>query len=108
VADALENIGLVWYKLKNYEESSTSYADALVARRKCIEYLNEKFTRQKGPRSNEVVMKYKQEVSACKLELANTLFYMALLRERQDKIGEAIMRCVSSVMLDLWPCSAEG
>jgi tetratricopeptide (TPR) repeat protein len=101
VADALENTGLVFYKLKNYEESSTRYADALVARRKCIEYLNEKFTKQKGPKSNEVVMKYKQEVSACKLELANTLFYMALLRERQDKIGEAIMRCVSCVHIRL-------
>ena len=95
VADSLENIGLVFYKLKDYEESSTRYADALVARRKCIELLNEKFTKQKGPKSNESIMKYKQEVSACKLELANTLFYMSLLRERQDKIGEAIMRCVS-------------
>ena len=95
MADSLENIGLVFYKLKNYEESSTRYADALIARRKCIELLNEKFVKQKGPKSNESVMKYKQEVSACKLELANTLFYMALLRERQDKINEAIMRCVS-------------
>lgn len=95
VADALENIGLVLYKLKNYEESSTRYADALVARRKCIEFLNDKFMKQKGPKSNEIVMKYKQEVSACKIELANTLFYMALLRERQGNIDEAIMRCVS-------------
>ena len=95
VADALENIGLVYYKLKNYEESSIRYADALVARRKCIEHLNEKFTKQKGPKSNDLVLKYKQEVSACKIELANTLFYMALLKEKQDRIDEAIMRCVS-------------
>lgn len=95
MADALENIGLVLYKLKNYEESSTRYADALIARRKCIELLTERFLRYKGPKSNQVVVKYRHEVSACKIELSNTLFYMALLRERQEKIDEAIMRCVS-------------
>ena len=94
-ADALENIGLVFYKLQDYDESSTRYSDALIARRKCIELLTEKFTKLKGPKSNDAIRKHKQEVSACKLELANTLFYMALLRERQKKISEAILRCVS-------------
>lgn len=99
MADALENIGLVFYKLKNYEESSTRYGDALIARRKCIELLTEKFKKQKGPKSNEALMKHRQEVSACKIELANTLFYVALLRERQGKIDEAIMRCVSLTII---------
>ncbi|KAL7480832.1 hypothetical protein ACHAW6_006493 [Cyclotella cf. meneghiniana] len=99
MADALENIGLVLYKLKTFEESSTRYADALVARRKCIELLTDRFMKQKGPKSNEAVAKYRQEVSACKIELANTLFYMALLRERQGKIDEAIMRCEESILL---------
>lgn len=100
IADALENIGLVLYKQKNYEKSSLMYTDALEARRKCLELMDAKPSRRKASqRTKEEERKFKDEKNASLLELSVTLFYMSLLRERQGDMEEAAERCEEALRI---------
>ncbi|ACI64446.1 predicted protein [Thalassiosira pseudonana CCMP1335] len=99
MADAMENIGLVLFKQKDYERASAMYGDALVARQKCIDLLTVRFKSQKGSKSKEAMAKYQEEKNACKVDLANTLFYTALLRERQGHVDEAFRACEDAILL---------
>lgn len=99
MADALENIGLVHFKKKDFEKSSDVYIDALEARKHCMELLSARFDKATMSKSKEDVKKHIEETNACKLDLANTLFYMCLLRERQGDIQRAIHSCEESINL---------
>mmetsp|Transcript_5606 Transcript_5606/g.12747 ORF Transcript_5606/g.12747 Transcript_5606/m.12747 type:complete len:446 (+) Transcript_5606:567-1904(+) len=99
MADALENIGLVLFKQKNYEKSSIMYTEALEARRKCLDLMETKHNKRRLTRSKEEVATYKEERNACMLEQSVTLFYMTLLRERQGNIEEAAERCEDAISI---------
>ncbi|KAL7462558.1 hypothetical protein ACHAXS_002939 [Conticribra weissflogii] len=99
MADALENIGLVHFKKKEFEKSSDVYIDALEARRHCMELLSARFDKAKISKSKDDLKKHIEETNMCKLDLANTLFYMCLLRERQGGIQQAIHSCEESIKL---------
>jgi len=98
-ADALENIGLVLFKQKNYEQSSTMYTEALAARRQCLELMESKQNKKRSSKSKQEARKYKDERNASLLELSVTLFYMSLLRERQGDAEEAACRCEEAISI---------
>eukprot|EP00581_Thalassiosira_minuscula_P000722 CAMPEP_0183738148 /NCGR_PEP_ID=MMETSP0737-20130205/53879_1 /TAXON_ID=385413 /ORGANISM="Thalassiosira miniscula, Strain CCMP1093" /LENGTH=588 /DNA_ID=CAMNT_0025972621 /DNA_START=66 /DNA_END=1832 /DNA_ORIENTATION=+ len=92
-ADAMENIGLILYKQKDYEKCGVMYADSIEARRKVLELMDTKNIKKKMAKATSVERrKYHEERNGCKLELSVTLFYMALLKERQGEIYEAVDR----------------
>lgn len=99
MADALENIGLVLFKQKDYDKSSIMYTETLEARRKCLDLMETKHNKRRLSRSKEEVAKYKDEKNACMLEQSVTLFYMSLLRERQGNIEEAAERCEEAISI---------
>lgn len=98
MADAHENIGLVHFKQKNYEDSSIMYNEALNARRKCLELMETKHGKRRHKLKDDE-RKDKDEWIASTLELAKTLYYMAILRERQGHIAEAVDLCEEALRL---------
>ena len=96
LSDALENLGLVYYKEKDLVISLVMYNDALGARRACLDLLEHKW-KSRLIKSKDEVRKIKEEKFACKMELASTLQQIALLQERQGNIGKAIERCEEAV-----------
>jgi len=98
MADAMENIGLVLFKQTQFDKSSVMYMDALDARRKCLDLmdaLSSKKQKKKGSlsKSAEELAKLQEERNSSMLELSVTLFYISLLRERQNNIAEAVNYC---------------
>ena len=92
LSDALENLGLAYYKQKDFDRSFVMYNEALDARRACLELVEQKW-KGRIMKSKEEVRKIKDERFACKMELASTLHHVALLEERQGNIKKAIERC---------------
>lgn len=98
MADARENIGLVLFKRKSYEQSGVMYTDALETRRKCLELMDANYNkRSKKLKSRADERQYREERDTSLLELSVTLFYMALLRERTGEIEEAVERCEEGI-----------
>ena len=98
LSDALENLGLVYYKEKDLVISLAMYNDALDARRSCLDLLEQKW-KSRLIKSKDEVRKINEEKFACKMELASTVQQIALLEERQGNIGKAIERCEEAVAL---------
>ncbi|KAL3756493.1 hypothetical protein ACHAWU_009887 [Discostella pseudostelligera] len=98
MADANENIGLVHFKLKNYEQSSLMYNEALIARRQGLEFMETKHRKWRH-KSKDEVQKDSDERNASMLELAKTLYYLAILRERQGNVEEALDLCEEALRL---------
>jgi len=101
LADSLENRGLVYFKEHEWEESQELYAEALKARRLCITLIDQKQKKlsRKISRSKEQTRKCQEEKESCQLDLANTLYYMALLLEKGENIDEALTYCEEAVSL---------
>ena len=101
LADSLENRGLVHFKEHEWEESQDFYAEALKARRLCITLVDQKQQKlsKRISRSKEQTRKCKEEKESCQLDLANTLYYMALLLEKGEYIDEALSYCEEAVSL---------
>ena len=101
LADSLENRGLVHFKIHEWELSQEFYAEALKARRLCITLIEKKEQKlsRKISRSKEQARKSKEEKESCQLDLANTLYYMALLLEKGECIEEALSYCEEAVSL---------
>ena len=97
-ADAHENIGLVLFKQKNYERSSITYSEALSARRQCLDLMETKQSKWRHKTKGEG-RKDKDERNATMLDLAKTLYYMAILRERQGIIEQAVELCEEAIRL---------
>jgi tetratricopeptide (TPR) repeat protein len=98
LSDALENLGLVYYKEKDLDLSLVMYNDALDARRACLDTLEKKW-KSRLMKSKDEVQKIKEERFVCKMELASTLQQIALLEERQGNIAKAIERCEEAVAI---------
>jgi len=98
MADALENIGLIHFKLEEYDQAGIMYTEGLAARRKCLSLMEKKHAIWRH-RSKEVMRKYKEERNACLLETSVTLFYISLLREKQGDIAEATEKCEESILI---------
>ncbi|KAL3776302.1 hypothetical protein ACHAW5_002611 [Stephanodiscus triporus] len=97
-ADAAENIGLVFFKQKDYEQCSVMYTDALEARRKCLDLMEAKHKKW-GRRSKDEARQYKDERNAVLLELSVTLFYTTLLLERLGDMKGAVESCEEAIRL---------
>lgn len=98
MADSLENVGLVLFKQKSYEQASTMYTDSIEARQKCLDLIEQ--SKKKGSKTKEEdANKHQDERNSCLLELSDTLFYMALLRERQGNIEDAVAVCEKAISL---------
>lgn len=98
LSDALENLGLVYYKEKDLDTSLAMYYDALDARRACLNLLEQKW-KNRLIKSKDEVRKIKEEKFACKMELSSTVQQIGLLEERRGSIGKAIERCEEAVAL---------
>ena len=98
IADAHENIGLVHFKQKNYDQSSCMYKEALKARRECLEYTETKNGKRRHKTKDEE-KKVSDERNDSVLELAKTLYCMAILRERQGNVEEAVDLCEEALSL---------
>ncbi len=98
LSDAFENLGLVYYKKKDFDQSFSMYKEALDARRNCLDLLEHKW---KGRliKGREEMRKIKEERFACKMELASTLQHVGLLEERQSNINTAIERCEEALAI---------
>ncbi|KAL7442153.1 hypothetical protein ACHAXM_011170 [Skeletonema potamos] len=105
LSDALENLGLVYYKEKDLDLSLAMYNEALDARRACWDLLEQKW-KNRLIKSKDEVRKIKEERFATKMELASTLQQIALLEEKQGNIVKAIERCEEAVTIrkDVSPC----
>lgn len=97
-ADAAENIGLVFFKQKDYERCSVMYTDALESRRKCLDLMEAKHKKW-GRRSKDEVRQYNDERKAVMLELSVTLFYMTLLQEKLGDMKGAVERCEEAIRI---------
>jgi len=98
LSDALENLGLVYYKEKDLTISLAMYNDALDARKACLDLLEQKW-KNRIIKSKDEIRKIKEERVACKMELASTVQQIALLEERQGNIGNAIQRCEEALAI---------
>ncbi len=97
MADAHENIGLVHFKQKDYKQSSSMYIEALKARRECL-FMETKNCKRRHKTKDEE-KKLNDERNASVLELAKTLYCMAILRERQGNVEEAVDLCEEALLL---------
>lgn len=98
LSDALENLGLVYYKQKDLTTSLSMYHEALGARRACLDFLEQKW-KNRLMKSKEEVRRIKEERFTCKMELASCVQQIALLEERQGNMKNAIERCEEALAI---------
>jgi hypothetical protein len=84
-ADGAEHLGLVRFEQRRYDGADDMCARALQARWTCLLLMD-------AGRDEEGKGGWEERYAAL-LELAVTLFHAALLREKQDRIAEAVVCC---------------
>ena len=95
-ADGTEHLGLVAFRRGELDQADALYAQALQARRQCLDLLDRKarpWPRGGLGRAGEAARALaREERGAALLDLSVTLLYVALLREKQGRPADAVAR----------------